>query len=116
MHPVLILRRDDALLNCNYVYIPKFERYYFATIEIQKGNQMIASCDVDALESWKNKGLMNLQLPIIRQEHKYNMYLTDNKLPFLSKGEKQILRISGGDNPFLASSQDTGEHFLLNSL
>lgn len=116
LHPVLILKRDDALLNCNYVYIPKFERYYFATIEIQKGNQMIASCDVDALESWKNKGLMNLQLPIVRQEHKYNMYLTDNKLPFLSKGEKQILRISGGDNPFLASSQDTGEHFLLNSL
>ena len=116
LHPTLTVRRDDALLDCNYVYIPKFNRYYFATIQVQKGNEMIVSCDIDPLESWKTRGLLDLSVPVIRQENKYNMYITDSKMPFLAKGEKQIVKITGGDNPFLESSQDTGEHFLLNSL
>lgn len=116
LHPTLTVRRDDALLDCNYVYIPKFNRYYFATIQVQKGNEMIVSCDIDPLESWKTRGLLDLSVPVIRQENKYNMYITDSKMPFMAKGEKQIVKISGGDNPFLESSQDTGEHFLLNSL
>ncbi len=116
LHPTLTVKRDDALLDCNYVYIPKFNRYYFATIQVQKGNEMIVSCDIDPLESWKTRGLLDLSVPVIRQENKYNMYITDSKMPFLAKGEKQIVKITGGDNPFLESSQDTGEHFLLNSL
>lgn len=116
LHPTLTVRRDDALLDCNYVYIPKFNRYYFATVQVQKGNEMIVSCDIDPLESWKTRGLLDLSVPVIRQENKYNMYITDSKMPFLAKGEKQIVKITGGDNPFLESSQDTGEHFLLNSL
>lgn len=116
LHPTLTVRRDDSLLDCNYVYIPKFNRYYFATVQVQKGNEMIVSCDIDPLESWKTRGLLDLSVPVIRQENKYNMYITDSKMPFLAKGEKQIVKITGGDNPFLESSQDTGEHFLLNSL
>ena len=116
LNPTLILKRDDALLACNYVYIPKFGRYYFAKVSVEKGNQMVMECSVDPLESWKDKGLMELSLPIVRQEKEFNMYITDNRVPFLSKGEKQIMKISGGDSPFLTSSQDTGEHFLLNSL
>ena len=116
LHPTLTVRRDNDLLDCNYVYIPKFNRYYFATVQVQKGNEMIVSCDIDPLESWKTRGLLDLSVPVIRQENKYNMYITDSKMPFLAKGEKQIVKITGGDNPFLESSQDTGEHFLLNSL
>ena len=116
LNPTLIVKRDDALLSCNYVYIPKFGRYYFAKVRVEKGNQMVVECNVDPLESWKDKGLMSIRLPIVRQQNKFNMYITDNRVPFLSKGEKQIMKISGGDSPFLTSSQDTGEHFLLNSL
>ena len=116
LNPTLIVKRDDALLACNYVYIPKFGRYYFAKVRVEKGNQMVVECNVDPLESWKDKGLMSIRLPIVRQQNKFNMYITDNRVPFLSKGEKQIMKISGGDSPFLTSSQDTGEHFLLNSL
>lgn len=116
LNPTIIVKRDDALLACNYVYIPKFGRYYFAKVRVEKGNQMVVECNVDPLESWKDKGLMSIRLPIVRQQNKFNMYITDNRVPFLSKGEKQIMKISGGDNPFLTSSQDTGEHFLLNSL
>lgn len=115
LHPTLILRNDNNLLDCNYIYIPKFHRFYFARFITQKGGQMVAECNVDVLESWKDE-LSSLITPIIRQENVYNLYLNDSKMPFSTKGEKQVVKIQGGETPFLTDSQDVGYHYLLNSL
>lgn len=69
------------IFNCNYVYIPQFNRYYYIN-NITSINNNVWSIDlnVDVLMSFKD-GILNLNGMIARNEFNYNAYLVDTAFP-----------------------------------
>ena len=51
-NPSLLVKLDNIVPSCNYVYIPAFNRYYFASLQIIEGNKTILSCECDVLKSF----------------------------------------------------------------
>ena len=51
-NPTLLVKLDSIVPSCNYVYIPSFNRYYFASLQIIEGNKAILSCECDVLKSF----------------------------------------------------------------
>jgi hypothetical protein len=51
-NPTLLVKLDSIVPSCNYVYIPTFNRYYFARPQIIEGNKAILSCECDELKSF----------------------------------------------------------------
>lgn len=51
-NPSLLVKLDNIVPSCNYVYIPTFNRYYFASLQIIEGNKAILSCECDVLKSF----------------------------------------------------------------
>lgn len=78
MDPVLEMSYDVALLTCNYMYIPEFNRYYFVN-KIEVGAQrMYITAHVDVLQTYASQ-IRNLYCVVARQEdeNKSNLYLND---------------------------------------
>lgn len=74
----------EAIIDNNYVKIPKLSRYYFVTdIIILTGGTFELHCKVDVLYSFKDDILASIQL-VTRQENKNNKYITDGRLPMHS--------------------------------
>jgi hypothetical protein len=43
--PQFVLNYSAALLDCNYVYVPEFHRYYYITnISTESAKRMVISC------------------------------------------------------------------------
>lgn len=80
--------------NVNYCYIPVFNRYYFATVVVDKQRAYI-NCQVDPLMSWKND-VKNINSRIIRQEHTELSLIPDNMITVLPKSESILLKCDGG--------------------
>lgn len=80
LNPQLILDYDESVVNYNYMYIPKFKRYYFLQnpIVITAG-RMVISGTVDPLMSWR-EGLSSCLINVIRSNKKPT-YVPDDKLP-----------------------------------
>lgn len=51
--PTFIIRLDNIIPSCNYIYIPAWGRYYYANITINK-DKAIISCEVDSLSTFFN--------------------------------------------------------------
>lgn len=69
-NPVFILAYDASLINANYVYCPKFNRYYFITEPptLLTGRRMELHCTIDVLMSWQ-AGIKSVKTLVSRQEH-----------------------------------------------
>ena len=83
LNPKIDITMFNGVFEYNYLYIPVFGRYYFITdITVVDGRKIQLTCHVDALESWWNKGLSNVECHITRQQdwQKANFYLVDNRL------------------------------------
>ena len=98
----------DILIECNledvalvnYMYIPKFRRYYFVTNITSVRTDLVqfeAHCDV--LESFKDYILSNEAI-IKRQTSLYNLYQTDPKVPFKDPPFVQVLPFPEGFSGF----------------
>ena len=62
-NPELVIKYDaDILSNANYMYIPKFGRYYFTYISSMPGSRLSIEGQVDPLMSFKNS---LLSMPVI---------------------------------------------------
>ena len=75
VEPVLLLERDvnESILGCNYVYIPKFNRYYFVVdFEVFPSKIFTLTLKVDVLESFK-QDILNCKGFVSRQAD-YNKY------------------------------------------
>lgn len=68
------------ITRCNYMYIDKFDRYYFVTnmTSVRRGLVRF-NCHVDVLMSFK-KGILKNHAIVRRQQSKYNLYLNDGSL------------------------------------
>lgn len=80
LSPVLVIAHSDALLSCNYVYVPKFGRYYFCTVSTDIAGRIILTCKVDYLMSWADY-IKDCPANIIRAEQAGVNYVVDRQLP-----------------------------------
>src|SRR5574344_754909 len=77
--PRLLLKYDEILFVANYMYVPKFNRYYYITdIANINGNEMSIPGQVYVLQTYE-KELRGSTAVVDRQEKKYNLYLNDSQ-------------------------------------
>ena len=88
LNPSILVEMGDEIGNVakyNYLYIPKFKRYYFIDNISAEGGLVRIDARCDVLYSHKSDILKSTQY-IIRQENKNNSpYLDDNMLPISSE-------------------------------
>lgn len=107
MNPTLITSR--ALSHkFNYVYISEFNRYYFVKNITYSQQRFYIECAVDVLMSF-NSDIKQLNVIANRSSSYYNVYQTDNSIPFENRkiistklfpsgfsGMSLILAVNGG--------------------
>lgn len=80
--PEVIINYDSSYLNCNYVKIDEFNRFYFVRSKrVINGNQLAFSLDSDVLMSFKTS-ILNSQCIAGRSTSHPNMELNDPLVPF----------------------------------
>lgn len=79
--PSFIMDYNSSLVNCNYIRVPDFGRYYFVTGKVNKGGQIILECLSDPLTSFINN-IKSCDITVLRSSSvgAPTMY-EDNKLP-----------------------------------
>lgn len=95
LNPVLIISHGalSSYAQCNYMYIPEFKRYYYASVSALAGDMLEVAGEVDVLMSYAG-GIRSLSCTIIRQERLYNPYIVDSFLP--SRTNRSFQRVSVG--------------------
>lgn len=91
LKPEIEVAYNDDILPCNYMYIPKFGRYYFLEPPILSTQRMFLSGSIDPLTSWASD-IKKLNCVLSRQEKLFNLYLNDGNYHLLQK--KQISTIT----------------------
>lgn len=76
LNPVITFQ-GSIPTNCNYMYIPDFNRYYFVNDIMSVHNDIFeVSAHVDVLQTYSS-GIRNCTGIISRQQSTYNLYLDD---------------------------------------
>lgn len=105
-NPTLILSYTDSILDSNYCFIPKFNRYYFIDEIIPIiGDRSIIKCRVDVLESFKDN-IKSLTAIIDKQETIADKFIDDGSWIVENKDFLQSYNFSNGFN-------DNGEFILI---
>lgn len=107
-NPILLIKVTTSdLIDCNYVYIGSFKRFYFVTDKVSVKNglwELHLHCDV--LSSFWSQ-LKESNAIVERSETNYNSLITDNTVPI--KPQKQFKPI-----PFPSTARGfTGNSFIL---
>lgn len=64
--PVFLVNKDNTLLNCNYIKIVDFNKYYFCDLPILKtGGLLQFNCSIDAVETHFTE-LKNCKCVVVR--------------------------------------------------
>jgi len=95
--PVVTLKRDDSLIDKNYMYIEKFNRYYFINDLNIENERMEINGEVDVLESFKSE-ILNSEQVATRQETAFNLQLQDDKITRFGESFQVVKKI--GTSPF----------------
>lgn len=76
--PVIVIECElSNLVRCNYMYIEKFNRYYFVNnIRSIRDGLVEFTCHVDVLETYQDQIKLNSAI-VKRQENDWNLYLND---------------------------------------
>lgn len=88
--PEILIEFDGVLVDCNYMHIPVFNRYYFITkIESVRTGlwKVYAHCDV--LKTYA-EGILNTDCVVARSENRYNLFLNDSMYKTNSNPRLQI--------------------------
>ena len=102
--PEIMIEYEGVLVNCNYMHIPVFNRYYFITkIESVRTNlwRIYAHCDV--LKTYA-EGILDTEAVVARSENRYNLFLNDSMYKVNSNPRLQIANFPG---------KFTGESYVL---
>ena len=106
VNPTFVLSYTDSILDSNYCFIPKFNRYYFIDEIIPiTGDRIIIRCKVDVLESFKND-IKSLTAIINKQETIADKFIDDGSWIVENKDFLQSYNFSNGFN-------DSGEFILI---
>lgn len=106
VNPTFVLSYTDSILDSNYCFIPKFNRYYFIDEIIPiTGDRSIIRCKVDVLESFKDD-IKSLTAIINKQETISDKFIDDGSWIVENKDFLQSYNFSNGFN-------DSGEFILI---
>ena len=100
INPSLILYYTANILNSNYCFIPKFNRYYFIDEIVPiSGDRCIVKCRVDVLESFK-EDIKSLTVILDKAQsiYKSNKYLDDGSFVVENKDFNTIHNFPNGFN------------------
>ena len=100
INPTFILYYTVNILNANYCFIPKFNRYYFIDEIVPiTGDRCVVKCRVDVLESFKNN-ILNLDCIVDKQEKEIasNKYINDGSFVTTSKQFNRMIEFPNGFN------------------
>ena len=98
VNPTLVLSYIDSILDSNYCFIPKFNRYYFIDEIIPiTGDRSIIKCRVDVLESFK-VDIKSLTAIINKQETIADKFIDDGSWIVENKDFLQSYNFSNGFN------------------
>ena len=113
LNPSFVIKYDDDILNCNYAYCDKLKRFYFINnIVVSEGNKLVASCSVDVLDTYWNQ-IKNTKQHVVRNQHRYNLYLRDSSMVITSRPKRQTMSIERAyPYPLLTSPSDTHYNIL----
>lgn len=97
VEPQLEIDYDSGLLDCNYVYIPAFNRYYFAKLTTST-QRVIIDCKVDVLKTAYDY-IKNNDCIVRRsaQSTKYNLYLDDPYFMTTAKDITEVIHFPNDD-------------------
>lgn len=96
LYPVLKLKRSSLqdYAQCNYMFIPAFNRYYFVKCKALTGDMLeVEALKVDVAMTYAS-GIRALKCTIVRQEHLFNKFFGDNVIPI--RANRSIQRVSVG--------------------
>ena len=100
INPTLVLNYTANILNSNYCFIPKFNRYYFIDEIVPiTGDRCIVKCRVDVLESFK-EDIKSLTVILDKTQsiYKSNKYLDDGSFVVENKDFNTIHNFPNGFN------------------
>ena len=100
INPTFILYYTDNILQSNYCFIPKFNRYYFIDEIVPiTGDRCIVKCRVDVLESFK-EDIKSLTVILDKSQsiYKSNKYLDDGSFIVENKDFNTIHNFPNGFN------------------
>ena len=100
INPTFILYYTDNILQSNYCFIPKFNRYYFIDEIVPiTGDRCIVKCRVDVLESFK-EDIKSLTVILDKSQsiYKSNKYLDDGSFIVENKDFNTIYNFPNGFN------------------
>ena len=105
---------ENGVLDCNYIYIPNFKRYYFVDNIVCVTNTLWQiDCSVDVLMSFKTQ-LGELDVFCERNEFNYNDMLIDDKVP--SNNNMNINIFKSLTTPFNTMDRNTSSTFVIISV
>lgn len=68
--PVFILDYNPGILQCNYLRIGEWGRYYFIDdVQVNTANRMMIHCTVDPLMSFRDE-ILNMTCNVVRQQYR----------------------------------------------
>lgn len=112
INPSLIIDYDISLLSCNYVYIPDFNRYYFAVINVNTDNSITLSCNVDVLMSFQ-QSILNSYATVLRNSGIGKpTYVVDAKFP-ISTQQTFLHELNFPLQPYVRNVSLDDRHILL---
>ena len=100
INPTLVLYYTSDILDSNYCFIPKFNRYYFIDEIIPiTGDRCVVKCRVDVLESFKDD-IKSLTVILDKSQsiYKSNKYLDDGSFVVENKDFNTIHNFPNGFN------------------
>ena len=97
--PEILIDRNDTYINCDYVYIPAFSRYYFRNdIRIENGNQFRLFLESDPLTSFRSS-IMSSRCVARRSTNRINPEIVDNQVVFKTIPKRDYRKAATGFNP-----------------
>lgn len=95
-NPEILIANANNMSDCNYMYIPDFNRYYFITdiVSVRDGLWLISG-HVDVLMSFKNE-IKACSATFKRQENLFNLYLDDPEFHTYNNAQIVTKVFSGG--------------------
>lgn len=104
VNPVLIVKYDAALTQCNYVIIPEYHnRRYFCKVTLQEGGKALLSCTCDVLET-AVQFIQDRNYTAIRNEYAPISMVEDNKRVYTSESTIEIFRFNNNFDSDLIGS------------
>lgn len=109
-NPTFVLNYNEKIFNCNYLYCPDLNRYYFCNLSVNNEKRFVITCKVDVLMSYK-EALKKCSVTVIRSESVGRpTYIPDSSLP-LYPSSQYVTSLIIGDY----STSNTTRNFLLST-